>query len=236
MRRALQRTIAVALLVVGGVARADEPEALEAVDGAAACEALELENDKELKVYSALQPATPYVHPQPEKILGAPWVELGGAAKHSIALIAATLIPHVGPVLRGPTPETMLSWPWSFPIGPPSACSRERGTYAISKYKPFRLMLEPGIDLGQAAVAVSVRPGIRYLYHPTAWPAGLGGGLGTMIELSGKEPLRASLSPEIVVQLGRCCEPGYFVVAIRHEFFFAGKNDLWSASVGFTYF
>ncbi|MEO6573377.1 MAG: hypothetical protein ABIP89_06040, partial [Polyangiaceae bacterium] len=107
----------------------------------------------------------------------------------------------------------------------------------ISKYKPLRLMFEPGIDFGQQAIVVSVRPGVRYIYHPTDWPAGLGGGLGTMIELTGKEPVpRPSISPEAVVQLGRCCEPGYFMIAIRHEFFFAGKNDLWSASVGFTYF
>ena len=236
VRRVLHLSIALALLAVSAMARADEPDTLEAVDGTAGCDALEVKNDKELKVYSSLQPPTRYVYPQAEEILGAPWVELGGAAKDSLALIAATLIPHVGPVLRGPTPETMLSWPWSFPIGPPSACSRRRGGYDIAKYRPFRLMFEPGIDLGQTAVVVSMRPGARYIYHPTAWPAGLGGGLGSMIELSGKEPLRASLSPEIVVQLGRCCEPGYFMVGIRHEFFFAGKNDLWSASVGFTYF
>jgi hypothetical protein len=229
-------TIAIAFLIVSSTARADEPDTLESVQGSAACDALVLKNDKELKVYSALQPPTPYVHPQPEHILGAPWVELGGAAKDSLTLIAATLLPHVGPILRGPTPETGLSWPWSFPIGPPSACSRRPGSYQISKYKPFRLMLEPGIDFGQTAVVVSVRPGARYIYHPIDWPAGLGGGLGSTIEFTGKEPFRASISPEAVVQLGRCCEPGYFMLAIRHDFFFAGQNDLWSASVGFTYF
>ncbi len=224
--------------LLSATARADEPaDTLEAVDGSAACDALELKNDKERKIYSSLQPPTPYVHPQPEQVLGAPWVELGGAAKDSVGLLAATLLPHVGPVLRGPTPETGLSWPWQFPIGRPSACSRRSGSYQISKYKPLRLMFEPGIDFGQQAIVVSVRPGVRYIYHPTEWPAGLGGGLGTMIELTGKEPVpRASFSPEVVVQLGRCCEPGYFLLAIRHDFFFAGKNDLWVASVGFTYF
>lgn len=229
-------TVATALLAVSATARADEPDTLEAVDGPTACLALEVKNDKERKIYSSLQPLIPYVHPQPEQILGAPWVALGGAAKDSLALIAATLLPHVGPVLRGPTPETGLFWPWSFPLGPPSACSRRAGSYQISKYRPFRLMFEPAIDFGQVAIVVSVRPGARYIYHPTAWPAGLGGGLGSTIEFTGKDPFRASLSPEAVVQLGRCCEPGYFLLAIRHEFFFAGKNDLWSASVGFTYF
>jgi hypothetical protein len=230
-------TTAAALLALSATARADEPaDTLEAVDGPVACLAMERKNAQELKVYSSLQPPTPYVHPHPEQILDAPWVELGGAAKDSVALLAATLLPHVGPTLRGPTPETGLSWPWSFPLGPASACSRRAGSYQISKYKPFRLMFEPGIDFGQQALVVSVRPGARYIYHPTAWPAGLGGGLGSMIELTGKEPLRASLGPEVLVQLGRCCEPGYFILAIRHEFFFAGKNDLWTASVGFTYF
>jgi hypothetical protein len=106
----------------------------------------------------------------------------------------------------------------------------------VKQHRGVRLLVEPGFVVGEKSVAVFVRPGARFLYHPSSWFVGIGGGLGSMFELTGREPARASLSPELLIRLGGCCEPGYVTLAFRREIFFAGKTQLWFANVGFTYF
>jgi hypothetical protein len=235
-------------MLPAAVARADEPAAeapssssadkgeVQGVDGFQGCRDLETLNEKEKKTYSSLQPPTPYKYPTEETTLGAPWNGFAREAGQSAALLTATFVPHLNAVLRDATPEPGVSWPWSFPIGPASNCSRAPGGYDLKKYRPFRLMFEPGMIFGDKSIAVFVRPGLRFLYHPTAWFVGLGGGIGSMYEFTGAEPARASLSPEVLIQFGRCCEPGYVTLSFRREIFFAGKSQLWFANVGFTYF
>ena len=235
-------------LLTSAVARADEPATepatssssdkneIQGIDGFSECSNLDVLNEKEKKTYSSLQPATPYRYPTEETTLGAPWDGFAREAGKSTALLTATLVPHLNAALRGATPEPGLSWPWSFPIGPASNCSRRNGTYDVKKYKPLRIMVEPGFISGDKSIAVFLRPGLRFLYHPTAWFVGLGGGVGSMLEITGLEPFRASLSPEALIQFGRCCEPGYVTLSFRREIFFAGRSQLWFANVGFTYF
>jgi hypothetical protein len=209
---------------------------LQGVDGFQDCRDLDVLNEKEKKIWSSRQPATPYRYPTEETTLDAPWDGVAHAAGQSAALLTATLVPHVNAVLRDSTPEPGLSWPWSFPIGPASTCSRRPGGFDLKKYRPFRLMVEPGFVAGEKSIAVFLRPGLRFLYHPTSWFVALGGGVGSMFELTGLEPARASLSPEALIQFGKCCEPGYVTLSVRREIFFAGKTQLWFANVGFTYF
>src|SRR5204862_288064 len=83
-------------------------------------------------------------------------------------------------------------------------------------------------------------------WHPTAFLlgfAGFGVGLGTTLELArpravapGNKDPRASLSPEIVVQLGTCCSPGYVMLTTRFDFFFDGPATpvAFSTTMGFT--
>jgi hypothetical protein len=209
---------------------------VQGVDGIQDCRNLEILNEKEKKTWSSLQPAVPYRYPTPETTLDAPWNGFGHAAGQSASLLTATLVPHLNAVLRDATPEPGLSWAWQFPIGPASSCSRRVGGFDYQAYRPFRLMFEPGFIAGDRGFAVFVRPGLRFLYHPSDWFVGLGGGLGSMIELTGREPARASLSPEVLIQFGGCCEHGFVTLSFRREIFFAGTSQLWIANVGFTYF
>jgi hypothetical protein len=99
-------------------------------------------------------------------------------------------------------------------------------------------MLEPGIIAGSRGAGFFTRPGYRFIYHPSDWVVGAGGGLGSTIEIAGnREPLRPSLSPEAVIQFGHCCDASYFTMALRYDRFFAGdtRNVVW-ASLGYTFF
>ena len=67
---------------------------------------------------------------------------------------------------------------------------------------------------------------------------GVGGGLGTTLDLVGKgEPRRLSLSPEAVMQFGHCCDASYFTFAVRYDRYFAGTtlNGI-GGTLGYTFF
>jgi len=210
---------------------------VDAFDNVGACRELDARNEREVVQWSAEQPPKKYEYPRKELLVGAPWVEFLRATGHSAALLAATVVPHVAAALRGSEPEPGLSWPWSFPVGAPAECTRAKGTFDIAAYRPVRILFEPGfLSAPDRTIAVFVRPGLRYMYHPTAWYLGFGGGLGSMFELTGKEPTRLSVSPELLLQFGACCEPGYVTLTFRREIFFAGGDGIWFASAGFTYF
>jgi len=215
----------------------DEPvdDTLDAVEGVAACRAYEEKNAHDLAIWEKTQPPTPYKYAERKTFLDAPWSPLFDGISYSGALIAATLIPNVQAVFRGATPEVGFSFPWSLPIGPALWCTRKKGSFDVITYRPLRILLEPGF-FAEQPIAFWIRPAARFMWHPTSWFLGVGGGLGTLVEMTGNEPFRASISPEITVALGRCCNPGYFSLALRHDFFLEGKTQLTSASVGFTYF
>jgi hypothetical protein len=224
-------------IVLARPAQAEEQET-DFGDGITACDEFDAKNERELAEWTKQQPKVPYVYPREGKVLGAPWGPLFKNIGSSGALLAATLIPHVGAQLRAETPAAVVSWPWSFPLGPASTCSRKRGVFVLNKHKPHRLLLEPGIVSSNRGVGFFTRPGYRYIHHPSDWVVGVGGGLGTTIELSGnREPTRASLGPEGVLHFGRCCGPSYFTLALRYDHFFAGEvRDLVSTSLGYTFF
>jgi hypothetical protein len=216
----------------------DDPvdDTVNAVDGIAACAALVEKNSRDMQTWEKTQSPTPYKYPERETFLDAPWFPLfRGVSNSGAALIAATLIPNLHAVLRGANPAAGFSWPWSIPVGPAFWCTRKKGTFDVIQYRPFRILIEPGF-YAENPIAFWIRPGARFMWHPTSWFVGVGGGLGSLVEMTGNEPFRASISPEVVLALGRCCNPGYFSLALRHDFFFEGKTQLTSASVGFTYF
>jgi hypothetical protein len=154
------------------------------------------------------------------------------------ALLAATIVPHLNVAMRDSTPEPGVSFPWSIPLGPSMSCTRARGTFTVGQHYPLRVLVEPGLLLGDRSVSVFVRPGVRFTYHPSDWLVGVGAGFGSLFEFVAKneDGPRASLSPEATIQLGTCCQPGYVTLAFRREFFLAGRSQLWFATVGFTYF
>lgn len=225
------------VLAAEGTAAAEEPK-LEFADGAEACRAFNEKNERELAAWSKSQPATPYQYPREDNILGAPWGPLTRSFGSSLELLAASAVPHVGAQLRVETPAAVVSWPWSVPLGPASTCSRKQGTFTVNNFRSHRALLEPGLVASTRGLGLFVRPGYRFIYHPSEWVVGIGGGLGSTIELAGnREPLRPSLGPEGVMQFGRCCDSSYFTFAIRYDRYFSGeaRNILWG-SLGYTFF
>jgi hypothetical protein len=218
-------------------ARAEEPK-LDYADGPTACQAFDAKNERELAEWSKAQPAIPYQYPRDDNVLGAPWGPLTTGIGSTIDLMLASAIPHIGAQLRSETPAAVISWPWQIPFGPAFTCSRRQGTFTVRGFRSHRILLEPGVVASQRGIGVFARPGYRFIYHPSDWVVGAGGGLGSTIEISGnREPLRPSLSPEAVMQFGHCCEASYFTLAMRYDRFFGGetKNILWG-SLGYTFF
>ncbi len=229
--------VGAALVVETTTAEAEAPK-VDYADGIDNCREFDAKNERELADWSSKQAPVPYKYERDDYFVNAPWGHFLHEAGKQYGLVLATVIPHVGAQVRLDEPAAVVSWPWTFPLFPATACSRTRGTFVVDKYRSHRLMLEPGIVSSNRGTGFFTRPGYRFLYHPTDWVVGVGGGLGTTIELSGqREPFRASLGPEAVVQFGHCCEPSYFTFAIRFDHYFAGNvKDVFGGSLGYTFF
>jgi hypothetical protein len=243
------RWVALSFSVIFHVVHVDDVRAEDtAVTGFAACRELEAKNQSELAMWTAAQPAKPFAYTGRETVLDAPWTELGRAFGHSAALLLATAVPHMGVGFRSSQPEFVIAWPLSVSIGPALSCSRKNGTFEIDKSRPNRFLFEPAIWAADAGTTFSLRPGYRFLWHPTNLLLGFvgaGAGIGSTIELARPRSMppansqpRASLSPEIVFQLGSCCSPGYVMLTTRFDFFFDGPSTpfAFSQTMGFTYF
>lgn len=236
-RLALALLGAVVAALPPSAARAEEPQ-VDYADGMPACRAFRERNARELEAWEKEQPKTPYRYPRERSLGGAPWPALWDGLGSSIGVLAATAIPHVGAQLRGGEPAAYIAWPWSLPIGPPSTCGRTRGSFTLKELKTHRLLVEPGFVSSNRGLGVFTRPGYRFLLHPSDWVVGVGGGLGSTVEIAGNsEPFRFSVSPEVLAHFGHCCEPGYFTLALRYDRFFGGEiRDVFGGSLGFTYF
>lgn len=152
----------------------------------------------------------------------------------------ATLVPTLGLRLGQDTSRSRfaLSWPWSLPLGPVFASTKEDGPCQerIFEMRPLRLLLEPGLAF-TTPVTFSVRPGVQALFQRATWSVGIGAGLGSTMETTGPYGLRASLSPEILLNWGRCCGPGYLRVALRYDLFFSGRErHAFTTHVGFSFY
>jgi hypothetical protein len=108
----------------------------------------------------------------------------------------------------------------------------------VRDYRFHRALLEPIVIAGQKGTGFLTRLGYRFLYHPSDWVVGAGGGLGTTVDLAVKgEPARLSLSPEGVLQFGHCCDASYFVLAVRYDRYFAGSSaNTIGGTLGYTFF
>lgn len=240
-RRALSAVVLACVAAAGAgetAARADEPIKIETADGTNECREFTAKNDKELVKWEKEQPSSPYVYPREDNVLGAPW----GAFLKSIGatpdLFLATILPHVGAQYRLDAPAVVVAWPWSVPLGPAYTCSRRQGTFTVDSFRSHRALLEPGVVSGQRGTGAYVRPGYRFIYHPSEWVVGAGGGLGSTIDIAGlREPFRFSVSPEAVLQFGHCCGPDYFILSFRYDHYFKGTAvDVIGGTLGFTYF
>jgi hypothetical protein len=170
--------------------------------------------------------------------------EPGSGMADSVANLAlgglATLLPSVG--LRfGSAPNItrlQLSWPWSLPLGPAMSTSSKAGPCRDRTFelKPIRLLLEPGLAF-TSPTTLFARPGLRFVLHPPGWKTGFGGGVGSTIEFAGTSGLRGSVSPELLLHWGKCCEPGFATFTLRFDRYFAGEDvNAVSAGAGFSFY
>jgi hypothetical protein len=232
----------VSLALIGGPrdARADEePVDVQTADGADSCREFQQKNERELLLWEKTQPPVPYAYPRTRTFLTAPWPQFFSNLGRAGELVLATIIPHVGAQFRGDAPAAHVSWPWTVLVfGPMYACSRKFNTFVVHGHRAHRILLEPAIVSSKLGVGFSVRPGYRFIWHPSTWVVGPGIGLGSTVEVAGnKEPFRASLGPELVAHFGNCCSSSYFTFAVRYDHYFKGLNrDIIGASLGYTYF
>ncbi|MDR0967088.1 MAG: hypothetical protein LBM75_11445 [Myxococcales bacterium] len=152
----------------------------------------------------------------------------------------ATLVPSMGVRAgqRSSRARFALSWPWSLPIGPIMASSREDGPCQARVFdlRPLRLLLEPGLAF-TAPVTFSIRPGAQAIFQRASWNFGIGAGLGSTLETTGPYGVRASVSPELLLNWGRCCGPGFLRLSLRYDLFFTGKeHHALTTHVGFSFY
>lgn len=220
-------------------AEPDGPTDLETADGTDECREFYDRNTTELVKWEKAQPPVPYRYPREKTFLHSPWAQFFSSLGHSGELVLATIIPHVGAQFRGDAPAAHVSWPWTIAaIGPMYSCSRKKGTFVVHGHRAHRFMLEPAIVSSTRGVGFSVRPGYRFIWHPSTWVVGPGLGLGSTIEIRGnQEPFRYSIGPEAVAHFGTCCRSSYFTFAVRYDHFFKGRDlDIIGGSLGYTFF
>jgi len=171
--------------------------------------------------------------PPPAQLIHADWAEVYDLLRSWRTMLWAVAVPHAGFTWRDGAPGFVLSWPGSGPFGPVTACTRNDGGF--HEHRPFRFVFEPGVAVMEE-VSLFVRPGLRYLWHGSASSLGWGIGIGSTLEWTDMDRFSASVSPELLVQYGRCCSPGYMMVAVRLDAFVPrGEGTAITASVGFTY-
>jgi len=211
----------------------------ETADGSDECREFYDENTRQLLAWEKKQPAVPYRYPREQTVGHAPWGQFFSSVGHSGELLLATLLPHVGAQFRGDSPAAHVAWPWTVLVfGPMYSCTRKKETFVVHGHRAHRLLVEPAVVSSNRGVGFSVRPGYRFIWHPTSWVVGPGIGLGSTIEIKGnREPFRYSIGPELVAHFGTCCRSSYFTLAIRYDHFFKGTNrDIVGASLGYTFF
>ncbi|HVJ91532.1 MAG TPA: hypothetical protein VM580_17135, partial [Labilithrix sp.] len=183
-------------------------------------------------------PPTPYRYPREKTILFAPWQAVIDNLGRSGSLLLATILPHVGAQYRGDAPAAYVGWPWSFAVGPMHSCSRKKGMFIVHGHRGHRLMFEPALATNRSGTGFSIRPGYRFIWHPTSWVVGPGLGVGSTLELVGmSEPFRYSVGPEAIAHFGTCCRSSYVTLTFRYDHYFAGTHrDIVGASLGYTFF
>jgi len=174
--------------------------------------------------------------PPPAQLIHANWAEVDDLLRSWRIMLWAVVLPHPGFTWRDDAPGFVLSWPGSGPFGPVTACTRTGGGF--HEHQPFRFVFEPGLVVTDE-VSLFVRPGLRYLWHRSTSSFGWGIGVGSTLEWTNMDRFSASVSPELLAQYGKCCSPGYTMVAVRlDEFILRSEGTAITAitaNVGLTY-
>jgi hypothetical protein len=145
----------------------------------------------------------------------------------------SVLTPQPGLRLGRGSADFSLSWSMSLPVGPATACQRERGN--IWYFHSHRVVLDSTFVPARPR-ELALRPGYRYVWHRSdAW-IGIGGGLAPVLQVEGPGAFRAGVSPELLVHVGRCCRSVYPFASVRWDRYFSGAaRNQWNASLGLGY-
>lgn len=126
------------------------------------------------------------------------------------------------------TLNVSLSWPLSVPLA--------FGTRAADELPIHRVVIEPGFTFVERTTGFA-RGGYRAVWHPTGSFVGVGAGIGSTFEIFAPGPARPSLSPEIVVHLGKTGSPGFLMALARYDRFFAvDPRDTFTFALGIGFF
>jgi hypothetical protein len=171
----------------------------------------------------------------------APGFAVMGAAYRAFWMgVLAAAVPHPGVRLeRGGRAAGVLAWQLTYglPVTPvraevlPLGCGNE----IRDEFRSHRVVLEPGIVWSRHA-ELYVRPGYRFLWHVGRSPFAVGTGIGSTVSLTGDDSTRASVAPELLLEYGRCCAPGYGLLTVRWDRYLSGgTRDAFLVAFGLAY-
>jgi hypothetical protein len=134
--------------------------------------------------------------------------------------------PALGLRVGGSNAKLTFALPWSIQFGP--LLGDHWGEYGV---RPYRAVLELGlaqsrgeIPADQHRTAYYFRGGLRRVWSSGGlW--GFGAGAGFTQSLSTN--ISSALSPEALLVLGHCCDPGFLIVSARYEYSFSAPGELW---------
>ena len=162
---------------------------------------------------------------------------MGDAFGALMAFRWAAFTPTLGMQLErdSRSPGLVVSWPASIPLGPVTACRISSGSGSLHEFRALRLVLEPGLIVRQP-LSIFLRPGLRAIWHHSAGRVGVGGGLGSTLTWIDGDGVAASISPELSLHIGRCCQPGYLLVNFRADRYYPRRApDTALVNIGFVF-
>lgn len=162
---------------------------------------------------------------------------MGDAFGALIAFRWAAFTPTLGMQLERDSRSAgfVISWPASIPVGPVTACRIARFSGDVHEFQSLRLVLEPALVV-RRPVSLFLRPGLRAIWHRSNWRVGFGGGFGSTLVWIDGDRFAASLSPELTLHVGRCCQPGYLLINIRADRYYPRREpDTALVNVGFGF-
>lgn len=154
--------------------------------------------------------------------------------------VLSAAVPHPGVrVERGGDAAGVLSWQLTYglPVPPVRAAVLRLGcgNEIRDEFRSHRVVLEPGIVWSRHP-ELYVRPGYRFLWHVGASAFGVGAGIGSTVALTGDDSTRASVAPELLLEYGRCCAPGYGLLTVRWDRYLSGATrDTLLVAFGLAY-
>jgi hypothetical protein len=165
------------------------------------------------------------------------YTRMGPGLRDAFNLGLAAVTPAVGlEIERGrDLPATSLAWSASVPFGPVTACQPRTYSHPPSELQSLRATIEGGVVI-RAPAWPYLRPGLRAIWHRSTWRLGVGAGIGSTIALMPGQHGAAAVSPELLLHYGRCCDSGYWVLALRTDVFFPRRYPTTAgASIAFAF-